>query len=435
MTLLFVENRYKTYFFEAIALELAKKGFDIHFLIQNKNFLPKKKFTNHKITYPKRVYKDYTPDKDIALIIESDRQQNHFKKRDQSYFYYYNNKIEQILNTVKPDFVFGESTAFHELLTINLCKKKDILYLNPSTCRYPLGRFSFYKYDTLEPFKGSGEVLETNIALQVVDSIVNRTAKPDYMKALSISKKAKIADKIKLVKGFVEGESFNTPHPITKFSIEQVKRRNIKMWDEQAMTKLSKTQFLLLYPLQMQPEANIDVWGRAYRNQSELINALANAIPEDVTLVVKPNPKSKYELSAGLLDVVKHHQNIICLAHSTKMDDVLKDIDLVVTVTGTIAIECILSNKPVVTMVKTLNNKAANCLYLPNLKDLDSVISKVKSSTFITLKDNEKANFINALNSTSFKGIISDPYCDANCVGSSNIENVEKAFLTVLESK
>ena len=51
-------------------------------------------------------------------------------------------KIKEILEEINPNIVYGESTAFHELLTILNCKRKDILYLNPSSCRYPKGRFS-----------------------------------------------------------------------------------------------------------------------------------------------------------------------------------------------------------------------------------------------------------------------------------------------------
>lgn len=434
MTLLFIENRYKTFFFEAVAKKLKAKGFDVHFLIQNKNFTPKSNFKNHTINYPKKSI-DYITDINVERVIEIDRQQNHFNKKGKSYFYYYNNKINQIIEYVKPDVVFGESTAFHELLTIQLCKQREILYLHPTSCRYPQGRFSFYKYDTQEPYKGSGEILEEELALNIVNSIINRTAKPDYMKAARISKAAKINDRIKLVKGYIEGESYNTPNPIVKYKVEQKKTQNIAEWDSFALSEFKTSKFTVLYPLQMQPEANIDVWGRKHRNQTQLVKSILKALPKETILVVKPNPKSKYELNEALIALIKNYKNCIALKHDTKMDDVLPNIDLVVTITGTIAIECILSNKPVITFIKTLNNRANNCVYLPKIEDLKSSIDKVKNSTFETIDDKEKTTFINLLNRTSYKGIISDPFVDANCIIDTNIENIENAFLNVLESK
>ena len=139
-----------------------------------------------------------------------DRQFNHFKQKDSSYFYYYNQKIKEILEEIKPNIVCGESTAFHELLTILNCKRKDILYLNPSSCRYPKGRFSFYKYDTLTPFNGSGEILENTIAEKMISQIVNRNSSPDYMKLKPPSKISKINDKALKVKSYFFGEKYKT---------------------------------------------------------------------------------------------------------------------------------------------------------------------------------------------------------------------------------
>lgn len=433
MTLLFIENRYKTFYFEAIAKQLVKHGFKVHFLVQNKSFEPNNEFIKHVIPYPKSNQNNYVKDIAIETVIESDRQQNHFGKKDKSYFYYYNSKIKAILNSVKPDMVFGESTAFHELLTINLCKENKILYLNPSSCRYPLGRFSFYKYDTLEPYRGSSEVLEKTKALEIIDGIVNRTAQPNYMKVVSVSNTTKLLDKIKLVKSFIERERFNTPNPLIKYRVEKQKQKNVDIWDDIAKANLETEKFAILYALQMQPEANIDVWGRKHRNQTELIKKVSEMIPENSILVIKPNPKSKYELSEELINLVKTKTNIICLKHATKMEAVLPKIDLVVTVTGTIAIECILSNKPVVTLVKTINNTAKNCLYIEEITGLNKIISLIERNHFPIIDESSRIDFMNQLNTLSYKGIVSDPLSDVNCVSEQNIKNMTNAFLKVLK--
>src|SRR5690606_6216258 len=140
-----------------------------------------------------------------------------------AYFYYYNDEINKILINIKPDFVFGESTAFHELLSIYNCEKLGILYLNPSSCRYPIGRFSFYKYNTLTPYKGSGELLSKAQAKKIINQIIHRKAVPDYMKPSPVSKSKKLKDQIKKIIGFIKGEKYNTPNPIVKFQLEQQK--------------------------------------------------------------------------------------------------------------------------------------------------------------------------------------------------------------------
>ena len=124
----------------------------------------------HFIKYPKNNI-SYNIKNDIEEIIKIDRQINHFQKKDKSYFYYYDEKINDLLLKIEPDIVFGESTAFHELLTINNCKKLNIKYLNPSSSRYPKGRFAFYENDTLKPFEGSKEEMSEYEINQLISEI------------------------------------------------------------------------------------------------------------------------------------------------------------------------------------------------------------------------------------------------------------------------
>lgn len=434
MTLLFIENRHKTYFFEAITHALSAKGHTIHWIIQNKQFTPKGDGILHVINYPKNKLNGFPKEAYIEDLIKSDRQQNHFNKIDTSYFYYYNNEIENILKDVKPDLVFGESTAFHELLTIANCRKQGILYLNPSTCRYPIGRFSFYEYDTLNPYQGSGEILSDDEAKEVIDQIIYRKTAPDYMKSAPVSKAIVLKDQLKKIYSYAKGETYNTPSPLIKFKLEKLRKKNIADWNSKALNGIKQDHYFnVLYPLQMQPEANIDVWGRSHRDQTELIKSLSNALPENAVLYIKPNPKSKYELTPELLQFVERKSNVKHLHHSSKMDDVLPLIDLVVTVTGTIAIECVLSNKPVVTLVKTINNKAKNCKFIESIDmDLPEVIGLVKTNSFDVLTIDEKINFINTINKSSYKGIISDPFSDSNSVSKENIKKMLQAFDNII---
>ncbi|XMO87891.1 hypothetical protein AAFN75_06275 [Algibacter sp. AS12] len=436
MKLLFIENRYKTFTFEAIANNLAKEGHEVAFIVQNKDYTPKSNVTNFIIPYPKNISKkNYKPCKDVEQVIVSDRMQNFFRKKGTKYFYYYNLEIDKILGSYKPDFVFGESTAFHELLTIANCKKRNILFLNPSSCRYPKNRFAFYKYDTLEPYKGSNEFLIEKEALEIVDSIANRKAKPDYMKVVKKAKMKTLKDKFLKVKSFVSGDTFNTPNPKVKYQLQKDNKANIEAWDLVSQDEINpQNNFIVLYPLQMQPEANIDVWGIKHRDQLKLIKQLTDQLSDNAKLVVKPNPKSKYELSKELVSYITNNPKVITLKHSVKMDDILKDIDLVVTVTGTIAIECILSNKPVITLVKTLNNDQVNCKYLDNLNELPEIINEVKQNKFPSIDDSSKINYLNTLNSTSYYGRVSDPFSFSQVFGEENMSDILKAFNHIINN-
>ena len=185
----------------------------------------------------------------------------------------------------------------------------------------------------------------------------------------------------------------------------------------------------------MQPEANIDVWGKAYRDQTKLIEDVVVSLPKDCKLVVKPNPKSNYEISKNLIRLARKHEQIEILHHNVKMDDILPIIDLVITVTGTIAIECILSKKPIVTVVKTINNKIKSCIYIKSLNaELKTIIKKVQKGEFPCVTKQDMIIFINELNQLSYKGKISDPYTDASCIDQENINDIAKAFISVINN-
>ncbi len=432
--ILFIENRHKTYLFESIAGRLKLDGYSIHWLVQNHQFSPLNSENRYLIDYPTLNSLKNKTIEGVEEIIKIDRQVNCFKKTNTSYFYYYNEKIEEYLKNLKPDIVFGEATAFHELLTIYNCKKLNILYLNPCTCRYPLGRFSFYLYDTLEPFKGNEVILPHNQAEVVVNQIINRTAVPDYMKTPKLKKWQIVKDQINKIISYIRGERFNTPNPYIKYNLEKEKSKKIKKWNTISVNDIKEeNKVKVLYPLHMQPEANIDVWGRKYREQHKLIETIAINLPENAVLYIKPNPKSKYELSEALIETVTSLKNVVPLSHSVKMDDILPKVDLVITVTGTIAIECILSNKPVATLVKTINNKAPNCVFMNDIQsDLKNVIDSVYHNTFVKITKEQKIDFINILNTTSYKGLISDPFTNINCILDENIDDIYTAFKNVI---
>lgn len=433
MKILFVENQYKTYFFDAIALKLEERGYEIVWIVQNKVFTPKSHFKKYIIPYPKK--KDYPKvvDEDIDNIIYSDRNINYFKGKSKGYFYYYNNKIKALIDEIKPDIAFGESTLFHELLIGKYCKESNVKYLNPLPCRYPTGKFSFYLYDTLEPFRGCNEKLPKETVLEIIDNITHRKIAPDYMKPLEMNFFEKAANKFKKTLGFYVGDKFNTPSPRVKLKIEKEKGKNINKWDALAYDKLEKNNlFKILYPLQVQPEENIDVWGRERRNQLEVIKEITDNLPSNTVLYVKPNPKPKYEVDAEMITYLSNHKRIKMLKHSVSMSSVFNDFDLVVTVTGTVAIESILSNKPVVNLIKTLNNTIRNCIFLDNLEKLPMIYDKVRQGIFPKATEEEKITFINLLNKTSYYGNVSDILSDKNCVEETNINLITKAFEDVI---
>lgn len=432
--ILFLENRYRTYAWQWMADFLEKQGCEVFWIVQNHFFIPRGKNV-YIIPYPQE--KDIVEAKAIGMpndvydyVAFTDRNKYIFGCNNTDYYYHYYNQIKQQIVNIDPDLVIGESTQFYELLAISICKERNFLYLHPSTCRYPVDRFAFYQYNTLEPYRGSGEEYSYNQALQLANDIANRSTQPSYMIIPPFSWKGWIEDKKdKLIKSYcyLRGEHYCTPPLTIKKKLNQHRDELVKLWESHAVSKewesAIKNKFVIMYPMQMQPEANLDVWGYPYRNQAETIRKIADHLHEDEILVVKPNPKAKYELTDELMALLVSRTNIVIVPLLTPMATVFAKTDLVVVVTGTIAMECIVSNKPVVTLAKTMNNKQRNCPYLEDLMELRKFIELAKGRRYAHLSDDERVGYINELVRTSYTG---SPYT------TSSDEGMEKALLDIL---
>lgn len=432
---LFVENRYRTLFWIEMAKLLEKEGHEVFFVVENHLFKPSHQNV-YVIPYPRQrdlVVSESHPE--FAEIKRSDRALNYFGLSSEDHYLYYYTQLKRIVEKVNPDIVFGESTAFHELLLIEICKQKEIPYLHPSSCRYPIGRFSFYKYDTLKPYGGSDEILEDEKALEVIHRIICRKVIPDYMRKKKISFSARysrLRELLKLSFAYYTGERYDTPSPSIKYKIEKSRKRNIDRWDliaGRSEVLMEERKFKILYPLQMQPEASLDVWGRKHNDQLKVIESILAATDRNVIVVVKPNPKSKYELTEKLIDFLESNERVVMIPHKKTMGEVFPGIDLVITVTGTIAMECIWSDKPVVTLANTLYNKVRSAVYLKKFDQLPRIVDEVKTDGFPQIGNKEKIEFINLINRTSFEGMPYERNLDIN-----NLQKCKAAFESVLNS-
>lgn len=415
MKIVFIENRLRTYAWQWMADFLEEKGCEIYWIVENHYYTPRGN-NIMVIPYPKKKdiykYKEKGMPNDLyEYVAFIDRNVNYYGCEKPYHYYYYYNVIKDFIEKVNPNYIFGECTQFHELLTIGICKEKNIRFLHPSSCRYPVDRFSFYHEDLYDPIGGSGEEYSYQQALDLANSIAERSTQPSYMNKQPFSWQKFIASqREKLVNTycFFYGEHFCTPSPWKKIILEYKKEELYKKWNLLALSKKWKERidnnFIIMYPMQMQPEANLDVWGYPYKDQTNTIKKISDHLREGEILLVKANPKAKYELTDELLDLISSRDNIVCVELSTTMSSIFSKIGMVVAVTGTIVMECILSNKPIVSLAKNLNTMQRNCVFLKDLKGLRRYIDMVRNGNFVNISDDERVHYINELVRTSYVG-------------------------------
>lgn len=418
MKVLFIENRFKTYFWYALEQKILEAyELETFWIVQNTCFKPKSNNIN-TIKYPK-IEELINPSTENQISLLGKDRGAYFFGNKGLHYDYYEKKIERILLDIKPDLVIGESTLFHELLTIGLCKKHNIKYVTPSSCRYPTGRFSLYKDGTLNVYDEK-QCETTEQDLITINAIVNRQSTPDYMNKNKFSEKwlRNLKLSYNLMYSFfswLRGERFNTPKPSIKGS-QLFRQRIVKYkWDKYLSSDVNDIpdwNKVVLFPLQMQPESNIDVWGYPYNDQLQNLKRLLDSLPSDKIIVVKPNPKSKNELSSDLYNFISASNRVKCLRHSVTMTSIFPSVKVVYTVTGTIGIEVILAKKELIT--------ENNSIYLnyPNVYMLDG------KSLILSEELHKSERILSHFRENSFQGVISDPLLDSTCVDELNVQNV-----------
>ena len=65
---------------------------------------------------------------------------------------------------------------------------------------------------------------------------------------------------------------------------------------------------------------------------------------------------------------------------------------------------------------------------------MKTIIKKVQKGEFPCVTKQDMIIFINELNQLSYKGKISDPYTDTSCIHQENINDIAKAFISVINN-
>lgn len=437
--LMFVEVRTKSFLYDKVASHLMNE-MNISWLIQNHYYRPKHVNNLYFIDYPDKdlikKYRDNIPQDILEEVSYSDRMIQNYEINSEHYGYYWE-KISEIIDNEKPNLIIGELGNFHTHMVQLYANRNSIIFLDPESCRYPNNRFSFYYDREYKAKYGSEDIFSDDKNIQLLNDIRTGVSVPDYMKiskGISYYVRKIIYKVFVVLYSYIRGEKYATQSPFIFIKLFLNKKRLYRQWEDSAVSNLksisnkNKQDKYLLYPMQMQPEFNLDVWGRRHREQTDLIYDILSNLPDNWKLIIKPNPKSNLEINQELISLL-NNKNIIALAHSVPMRPVKKIIDNVITVTGTIAIERIFENKPVIILNKTEHLiKHSVCSYLPKLENLASVLEK----NVIDSDDKDACSLLTELIYTSYEGTISEPIEMAYCMHDNNIELLVKAFRDIV---
>jgi hypothetical protein len=344
MHILFIENREKTLFWNGAAKHLQDDGHQISWLVQNHGFGHGLIGATHYLPYPKP--EDLDP-KDRPLkrrATLTDRGRDHFGNGDRHYTHYWN-LIGSKLDALKPDLVVGEPTLFHELMACEQSEDRGIPYIHPVGERYPQRRFAVFAGMSQVPFVQSDDLMSDEAALELADRIGANREVLTYMRRGSMFEQIQkrmywLATRVPVALARFGGEKYNTPSIARKVAMNKSRDAVLKRWQSLSSSPHAG-ETSVMYPLQMQPENTIDVWGRPWFDQIELIRRMVASLPPGATVSVKANPKPYYELDDALLDYCSSEPRVRLLPAEMRMPEAMSLCIGAMTITGTVGFEAV----------------------------------------------------------------------------------------------
>lgn len=440
-TLLFIENREKSRFWSAAAALLLKRGHDVHWLVQNPLFAAGLPGTIHILPFPinpSLLPKEQGFDEWPALVTDRGRQ---FFGAGSGHYAHYAAEIDHVFDTVQPHLVIGEATLFHELLATQIALSRAIAFVHPTGERYPQNRFVMFEGLTQNAYVESGHAPSFEDAKTYVANVVSGHETLAYMKGAGPVVRIRkllwwMLTRSRVFAGRLMGERFNTPTLARKWQLSQIRSACCRKWDELAR-EVPTGEKTILHPLQMEPEANIDVWGRPYFNQIETIRRLLNAAPAGVNIALKSNPKPKYEMSPELIAFAAANSRIILLPRSTSMDVAMSRSIGAVTVCGTVGFEAAFGKGRCISLRHPLISSTMPKLAAESPEDAVACLMSDAEAGMGSLAIG--ARLLQAIHARSFPGFVSDPFSNPSCLDPANIvriaDGLEVAIAKAVENR
>jgi hypothetical protein len=296
---------------------------------------------------------------------------------------------ESILSEINPNFLLISATDWHHMyLLTEMCKSKKIKVLMLDLAK--IGK----KCRLNDDFEYSTTKKESN-SLRTFNELQN------YLKNESRASQAKAeatefggSFKMK-IKAFYElffkYDSNYTKH-YTNFGktplnmiFNEIRKIFKTKYRENFLKNNTKINLdidrkIIYYPLHFEPERVLLIDSPQYTNQLEVILNIAKSLPVNHTLFVKEHPVMKVVgwRKTSFYQEILDMPNVILLDPFLENEKILKKCSLVITITGTTAIEAAFYEKPSIVLGKIWGESqlASSLLKITNIEDLPNTIQK-----------------------------------------------------------
>ena len=440
----FIANFYKTPTFQAIADNLKNEGVSVFWMVPNrKQYVELSKIYGSEnvllidrtiIDKPNSAIGDFK----LNELIYGDRVWKYEMEKGLAYLTNLQKPVYDFIKNNHIKIVFGEDTWAQELLIHRMCNQLQELHCNfysQMVTRIPNGKFHFF-YDE----KQYKTVLVKNTGVHAATEV--KVVKPDYLeinnKTVQNAMSAKgVANR---VKRFLTNENIDEtdPNVITNQRI-RVKVASQEVINQQRYGQLKRVspEFVegkkfVLFGFHKQPEASIDVCGRYFDDQFQNVLNIWRQLPPDWYLVIKEHSNAIGDRSYKFFKELLKYPRIVLMNEYANAQELMKKCQLVVTNTGTMALEAALQGIPAITLSKVVFNNLNYCRHcnwqmMEEYDSLEDLVNEIKSMP------NNKHDYEDFVANYAFDGILTDIVTMPNVLNNENICNLVNAFLTLIK--
>ena len=275
--------------------------------------------------------------------------------------------FEEILDEIKPDFFITTETAMrpHHLFYL-LCKKKGIRVLMLNTANWGKHCYisgTYHKLDNFNELFANRKALPTTF-----NDVQNRLEAKILSKRVSKFYQSHKNSKIKLMQAafqlLILSDNSNEKTHYTYYGRKKlkvlfneissiIKRRYRKKYiDQNFLQEIPNDTKFIFLPLQQEPERSLLLSAPDYKNQVETVEYVSKCIPKNYLLFVKEHPTQGSGRDWRKISDYKSMQNNpkVRLVHpSVSAIEIVSKSKLVITASGTLALESTFYNKPAIT--------------------------------------------------------------------------------------
>ncbi len=289
-------------------------------------------------------------------------------------------KIDDFLKRHSIDFVITEPSDIVQLLAQLVCWKRGICFGQISLARHPSNRIVLIKDCTESEFFtfANPNVVDIYDVKDWLKNFRSRNMQPVYFSkvttyrsliSLALSFSKRIPKILKELTGLSELNDLRTKTLLTRYMYD-LSRKYLKTNSASVLNeKTIRSTNYVVYFLHVQPERTIDVMSPNYIDQIEIIKQLRRSLPWNIDLLVKDHPASDGAQSFRFYAVLKKIHGVRLISSQIDSRVISANSLAVATVSGTIAYEMALMNKPAI-MFSNVFFSGLPSIYLYKTPDL-----------------------------------------------------------------